>query len=88
MAVHSIYKEPEKIQLLWASLYGAPIEGKRNRPDGRVMDHPEQAIEDAMTTGKWVADNPIVDDEDIDDDDESAYGGQPPSNGQPSNSNA
>ena len=41
-----------------------------------------------MTIGKWVADNPIADDEDVDDDDESAYGSQPPSNGQFSNSNA
>ena len=45
------------------------------------MDRTEQAIKDAITIGKWVADNPIADDEDVDNDDESAYGGQPPNNG-------
>ena len=88
MAVHSIYKEPKQVQLLQASLYGAPTQEKRDKLDGRVMDHTEQAIEDAMTIGKQVADSPVTDDEEVDDDDESADGGQPPSNGQSSNSNA
>ena len=52
MVVHSIYKEPKQVQLLQASLYGAPTQEKRDKLDGRVMDHTEQAIEDAMTIGK------------------------------------
>ena len=52
------------------------------------MDHTEQAIEDAMTIGKWVANNPIAKDEDVDDDEESADGGQPPSNRESSNFHA
>ena len=51
-----------------------------------MMDSSEQAIEDAMTIGKWVADTPVVDDEDGDNVEESANGGQRPSNGEPSNS--
>ena len=39
-----------------------------------MMDHTEQAIEDDITIDKWVADNPVADDEDVDDDEESADG--------------
>ena len=49
------------------------------------MDRTKQDIEDAMTIGKWVADNPIADHEDVDEDDESTNGGQAPTNGQSSN---
>ena len=52
------------------------------------MDHTEQTIEDAITIGKWVANNPIANDEDVDNDVESTNGGQPPSNGEFSNSSA
>ena len=48
----------------------------------------KHAIEDAMTIRKWVADNTVADYEDIDDDEDFVDGGQPPSNGDSSNSNA
>ena len=88
IADHSIHREPQEIWLLRAALYGAPIEGKRNTHNRCVMDRTKQDIEDAMTIGKWVADNPIADDEDVDEDDESTDGGQAPTNGQSSNWNA
>ena len=64
------------------------MQGKQNRPNRCVMNHAEQAIEDAMTICKWVTDNTVADDNGVDDDDKSTYSGQPPSNGQSSNSNA
>ena len=84
-AILSIYKEPEDVRLLRATLYGAPIRGNRTRHDGTVMDRTEEGIEDAMIIEKWVADNPVSAEGDEDKFDEAINGAIPSTNRESSN---
>ena len=52
------------------------------------MDPTEQAIQDAVTIKTYVAANPVLDEEDRDNVEESADGGQLPINGHSANSPA
>ena len=80
-AVFSIYKEPVEIRLLRAAMYGAPTEGKRTKDDGSMMEQTEQDIEDAMVIGKWVVANPVCDESNEDEVDDTVKHRNRSSNG-------